>query len=277
MRTNVAKIVLIVATILSSVKNAVPVNNQEVELLAGQPMVLRCRIEAIPSAAIVWSKDDVNVEEWVINKDVVTQILPGGICELLNPEVYPEDSGLYKCTATTPHGTAETAAYINIEGTYTCKAESEHGVSSSSCEVTVPTRTTVTETVTETSTTEETSTVAESSTLQVIETSKEDYVATTEITKHEEEYKLLVKVADSVASTLVANVFVDAVREAVKRIMEEESEEEEIVVVDAPRFETSIERYVVQENETVTISTVVTGTPTPFIEWYFKDQKLHVT
>ncbi|KIH66616.1 immunoglobulin I-set domain protein, partial [Ancylostoma duodenale] len=402
----------------------------------GQPMVLRCRIEAIPSAAIVWSKDDVNVEEWVINKDVVTQILPGGICELLNPEVYPEDSGLYKCTATNPHGTAETAAYINIEGvtyrkdreeasasetvsgvadeptvvvmppkfveqlnaetdgayelnyvrllcrirsaictdverysdegvayacdwsrfppppvsrttsrtpttqtyttrsdravlesdiavfssapttiswwkdgvelfpskkyefhrfsdgaliltvyepqpsdngTYTCKAESEHGVSSSSCEVTVPTRTTVTETVTETSTTEETSTVAESSTLQVIETSKEDYVATTEITKHEEEYKLLVKVADSVASTLVANVFVDAVREAVKRIMEEESEEEEIVVVDAPRFETSIERYVVQENETVTISTVVTGTPTPFIEWYFKDQKLHVT
>ncbi|EYB85418.1 hypothetical protein Y032_0298g1745 [Ancylostoma ceylanicum] len=361
----------------------------------GQPMVLRCRIEAIPSAAIVWSKDDVNVEEWVINKDVVTQILPGGICELLNPEVYPEDSGLYKCTATNPHGTAETAAYINIEGgialnkpkgsaqtsalgvtyrkdreeasasetmsgvadeptvvvmppkfveqlnaetdgayelnyvrllcrirssvpttiswwkdgvellpskkyefhrfsdgaliltvyepqpsdngIYTCKAESEHGVSSSSCEVTVPTRTTVTETVTETSTTEETSTVAESSTLQVIETSKEDYVATTEITKHEEEYKLLVKVADSVASTLVANVFVDAVREAVKRIMEEESEEEEIVVVDAPRFETSIERYVVQENETVTISTVVTGTPTPFIEWYFKDQKLHVT
>ncbi|RCN25270.1 immunoglobulin I-set domain protein [Ancylostoma caninum] len=79
-------------------------------------MVLRCRIEAIPSAAVVWSKDDVNVEEWVINKDVVTQVLPGGICELLNPEVYPEDSGLYKCTATNTHGTAETAAYINIEG-----------------------------------------------------------------------------------------------------------------------------------------------------------------
>lgn len=133
-------------------------------------------------------------------------------------------------------------SHIQILGTYTCKAESEHGVSSSSCEVVIPTKTTVKETVTESSTTEETSTVVEPSTLQVIETSKEDYVATTEITKHEgnlgtailwnhlilrysEEYKLLVKVADSVASTLVANVFVDAVREAVKRIMEEESEE----------------------------------------------------
>ncbi|KJH40060.1 hypothetical protein DICVIV_14025 [Dictyocaulus viviparus] len=44
-------------------------------------------------------------------------VLPGGICELVNPEVCPEDSGLYKCTATNPHGTAETAAYIDIEGT----------------------------------------------------------------------------------------------------------------------------------------------------------------
>ncbi|XGW01072.1 hypothetical protein V3C99_013768, partial [Haemonchus contortus] len=340
----------------------------------GQPMVLRCRIKAVPSAVIVWSKDDLNVDEWVINKDIVTQIHPDGICELMNPEVYPEDSGLYKCTATNPHGTAETAAYINIQGPldyskgtedgsasaesammpeeppkfvekltaetdgaydlnyirlicrvksiirakitwwkndvqlipgekyelhefsdgaliltihsptpsdngiYTCKAESENGLSSTSCEVIVPTRTITTEKVSETQT--ETETITETvdhSSFEITETSKEDYIATTEITKHEEEYKLLVKVAENVASALVANVFVDAVREAVKKIMEEESEEEEIEVTNAPRFETCIERYVVKENDTVTISTVVTGEPTPFIEWYFKDQKLNVT
>lgn len=100
----------------------------------GQAMVLRCKIHALPSAAVVWSKDDVNVEEWVINKDVTTQvtlhksfplclfigiqILPGGICELLNPECYPEDSGLYKCHASNPHGTAETSAYIAVEGLF---------------------------------------------------------------------------------------------------------------------------------------------------------------
>ena len=45
------------------------------------------------------------------------QVLDGGVCELLNPECYAEDAGLYKCMATNPHGTAETAAYINVEGT----------------------------------------------------------------------------------------------------------------------------------------------------------------
>lgn len=38
-------------------------------------MVLRCRIKAVPSAVIVWSKDDINVDEWVINKDIITQVL----------------------------------------------------------------------------------------------------------------------------------------------------------------------------------------------------------
>ncbi|KAK6015340.1 immunoglobulin I-set domain protein, partial [Ostertagia ostertagi] len=95
----------------------------------GQPMLLRCRIKAVPSAAIVWSKDDINVEEWVINKDIVTQIHPDGICELMNPEVYPEDSGLYKCTATNPHGTAETAAYINIHGIDYAKSQEDGSAS----------------------------------------------------------------------------------------------------------------------------------------------------
>ncbi|VDL78997.1 unnamed protein product [Nippostrongylus brasiliensis] len=373
------------------------------DIFKSQPMLLRCRIEAVPSAVIVWSKDDINVDEWVINKDVITQILPGGICELMNPEVYPEDSGLYKCTASNPHGTAETAAYINIEGPdyrkveegstsesagqpeeliwppkfaepltaetdgaydlnyvrlicrvksaapttiswlrngvellpsekyefhefsdgaliltiyspcdedngiYTCKAESAHGLSSTSCQVVVPTRTTTTDTeklcesTITTISNEPASTTTPSDKMEdqsgaevtettittinleqapefVADTDKEDTVAVTEITKHEEQYKLLVKVADSVASALVANVFVDAVREAVKRIMEEESEEEEEVEpANAPRFETSIERYVVRENDTVTISTKVSGDPLPFIEWYFKEEKLSLT
>lgn len=54
--------------------------------VTGQPMVLRCRIEAIPSAVIVWSKDDVNVEEWVINKDVVTQVHLSYLTRFLLPK-----------------------------------------------------------------------------------------------------------------------------------------------------------------------------------------------
>ncbi|KAK6056406.1 immunoglobulin I-set domain protein, partial [Cooperia oncophora] len=241
-------------------------------------MLLRCRIKAVPSAVIVWSKDDMNVEEWVINKDIVTQIHPDGTCELMNPEVYPEDSGLYKCTATNPHGTAETAAYINIQAAADF-AKSTEDASASGESAMLP---------------EEPPKFVEKLTAETDGAYDLNYVRLIcrltvdrlvkilggkDTIRHElaEEYKLLVKVAENVASALVANVFVDAVREAVKRIMEEESEEEEIEVTNAPRFETCIERYVVKENDTVTISTVVSGDPTPFIEWYFKDQKLHVT
>ncbi|KJH40943.1 immunoglobulin I-set domain protein, partial [Dictyocaulus viviparus] len=53
--------------------------------------------------------------------------------------------------------------------------------------------------------------------------------------------------------------------------------EEEIETIKIPQFESSIERCVVEENGTVTITTVVSGVPTPFIEWYFKDEKLTVS
>lgn len=37
-------------------------------------MELRCKIDAEPSAMITWSKDDMDVDEWVINKDVTTSV-----------------------------------------------------------------------------------------------------------------------------------------------------------------------------------------------------------
>lgn len=284
-------------------------------------MSLRCKITANPSAAVVWSKDDVNVEDWVLNKDVTTTVLDGGVCELLNPECFAEDAGLYKCTATNPHGTAETAAFINVEGAeyikdheeaeisesvltddvhiilppkfietltaetdnfqqlgyvrmvatvrsvapitvswqkdgmdiyenekyevmqfadgaqiltiraptnldsgvYTCTAESEHGVSNSSCQVEL--------TISAESSPESFEKVEITPPEEVKETGidddievilKEEVSGTAQIEKREEEFKLLVKVADQVASTLVANVFLEAVHEAVKKIVETE-------------------------------------------------------
>lgn len=300
--------------------------------LDGQPMSLRCKITANPSAAIVWSKDDVNVEDWVINKDVTTTVLDGGVCELLNPECFSEDAGLYKCTATNPHGTAETAAFINVEGVeyvkdreeaeisesvltddvdvqiilppkfielltaetdnfeqlgyvrlvatvqsvapitvtwqkdgediyenekfevlqfadgaqiltireptskdsgvYTCTAESEHGVSNSSCQVELKTSESSSPKSFEKIEVED---IHHEVTIQLQEdvretgidddievVLKEEVTGTAQIEKQEEEFKLLVKVADQVASTLVAKVFLEAVHEAVKKIVESE-------------------------------------------------------
>ncbi|CAI4231525.1 unnamed protein product [Auanema sp. JU1783] len=366
----------------------------------GQPMVLRCKIHASPSAIIVWSKDDVNVEEWVINKDVFTQILPGGICELVNPECYEEDSGVYKCHASNPHGTAETSAYIAVEGAtyhkdreeasmsesmssamvdefvadgekiilppkfvesltaetdaiqnlnyirivgkvtsgsnytvtwlkeeaplaesekyeiyqfddgsqiltihspgqadegvYTCKVESEHGLSSSSCEVRLPSEIDKLEDLEMPSTSpspEETqadivlddTVLVELTIPQEVPSLKADdrIDRITEITKNEEEFKLLVKVADTVASTLVANIIVSAVREAARIIADESSEDEEDKLAaeqnSAPRFDTLVEEYVATEGGAIRISTTVGGYPTPFVEWKFNGQKINIT
>ncbi|PIC27588.1 hypothetical protein B9Z55_019795 [Caenorhabditis nigoni] len=346
--------------------------------LDGQAMSLRCKITANPSAAIVWSKDDVNVDDWVINKDVTTAVLEGGVCELLNPECFAEDAGLYKCTATNPHGTAETAAFINVEGAeyvkdreeaeisesvltddvhiilppkfielltaetdnfqqlgyvrlvatvqsvapitvswqkdgseiyenekyevmqfadggqiltireptnkdsgvYTCTAESEHGVSNSSCQVELK--------ISEESSPESFEKVEVSPVEEVKETGidddievilKEEVSGTAQIEKREEEFKLLVKVADQVASTLVAKVFLEAVHEAVKKIVETEDEEEDnhVESTQEPRFETSTDEYHVKENGTIKMSATISGHPTPFLEWYFGDQKLQLS
>ncbi|CAD6186690.1 unnamed protein product [Caenorhabditis auriculariae] len=330
----------------------------------GQPMSLRCRITANPSAAIIWSKDDLNVEEWVLNKDVTTQVLEGGVCELLNPECFVEDGGLYKCTATNPHGTAETAAFINVEGVeyqkdreeasmsesvltddvhvilppkfteqllaevdsikelgyvrlvctiqsvvpatifwyrdgeeltesskyeifqfsdgaqiltvhdanvndagvYTCTAESEHGVSSSSCAVDISPVD-----VRETDIDDDIEVVE-------IEVPKQEVTGTTLIEREEEEFKLLIKVADNVASTLVANVFMDAVREAVRKLVENEEDEQAAVdTSNPPHFLTSMDEFSVYENESIKMTTTVAGHPIPFVEWYFGEERMSIS
>lgn len=66
----------------------------------GQPLHLRCCVEGAPFPAIKWYKDGVDVDTWVLNKDVVTKLNDEGWCELFNPEAYPEDSGEYRCIAT---------------------------------------------------------------------------------------------------------------------------------------------------------------------------------
>uniref|UniRef100_A0A183HGG6 Ig-like domain-containing protein n=1 Tax=Onchocerca flexuosa TaxID=387005 RepID=A0A183HGG6_9BILA len=112
--------------------------------------------------------------------------------------------------------------------------------------------------------------------------SQEVYSHTAEIRKSEEEYKLLVKVAEIVASKLVAKVVIDeAIKIALRRMNKEvqSSEEEEFESVCEqqsfpPRFETNIECNVVDVGDTVVLRTDIAGYPQPCVEWYFGEQKL---
>ncbi|CAG9532189.1 unnamed protein product, partial [Cercopithifilaria johnstoni] len=112
--------------------------------------------------------------------------------------------------------------------------------------------------------------------------SQEIYSHTAELRKTEAEYKLLVKVAEIVASKLVAKVVIDeAIRVALRRINAEvqSSEEEEFEPIceqrpHPPRFETNIESYTVDVGDAVVLPTDISGYPQPHVEWYFGEQKL---
>lgn len=110
-----------------------------------------------------------------------------------------------------------------------------------------------------------------------------------------EEYKLLVKVAEIVASSLVANLVIEGSREAAKHLVEHpassEDEEEFVSTLEQvgrghenghqpegapPRFETNVEAYTVDEGDSVQIGSDVRGHPTPFVRWTFLDENLQL-
>uniref|UniRef100_A0A0N5C346 Ig-like domain-containing protein n=1 Tax=Strongyloides papillosus TaxID=174720 RepID=A0A0N5C346_STREA len=117
----------------------------------------------------------------------------------------------------------------------------------------------------------------------------------TEIKKQPESYKLLVKVAESIATTLVAKIFVEAMKESSKILAEEKRkslQKEERNLDDkipktnmdvvsnnkkhpkAPYFEVTSEQYTVSDGQNITIHTVIHGSPTPNVLWYFENKEL---
>ncbi|CAD5224137.1 unnamed protein product [Bursaphelenchus okinawaensis] len=98
---------------------------------------------------------------------------------------------------------------------------------------------------------------------------------TTNINKEEEKYNLLVKVAESLAESLVANIILQAVQETTLRISLNNSknklqdghfnvaESDEL----APQFVMKNERFKVSEGETLTIHESLTGAPCSNVIW----------
>ncbi|GMR58652.1 hypothetical protein PMAYCL1PPCAC_28847, partial [Pristionchus mayeri] len=168
------------------------------------------------------------------------------------------------------------------EGVYTCKAESEFGVCETSGELLHPEDAEEKEQPLQ----PELSVASEISADVTFAAPSEYMDESAEIKKKEEEFKLLVKVADCVADELVAVVFIDAVAEAARFIADEQDEDsssetyqtcaESLTSTGPPRFDSKIEEYTARVGDTLRIETKVRGVPTPFIEWYCGEQKLGV-
>lgn len=66
-----------------------------------------------PMPLVAWSHDGVPINE---GKEVTIYQDSDGLCKLAISEVFPENGGLYSCTATNPVGEAVAAATLNVEG-----------------------------------------------------------------------------------------------------------------------------------------------------------------
>ncbi|MCP9264542.1 Titin [Dirofilaria immitis] len=345
---------------------------------AGESLELRCHVDALPRPEVFWTKDEIRINESVVDKGIITLQHPDGRYELINPKCALEDAGLYQLTARNIHGVTSTSAYIQIEskeevietmtetkdeiqvihrvtlkprfsevlskeyddkiivsykvisetpvmiswykdgqqlyqsykyrmqtlndnthtfiicsvdrwdeGTYTCCAENEYGRSETGIYIrpSVKIREISEQVLVEENDNEVIGLQDNKYTdtkVKLVEPtisgSQEMYSHTAELRKTEEQYKLLVKVAEIVASKLIAKVIIDeAIHIALRRMNVEvqSSEEEEFEQHPCPpRFETNIECYIVDVGDAVMLRTDISGYPQPCVEWYFGEEKV---
>lgn len=100
-----------------------------------------------------------------------------------------------------------------------------------------------------------------------------------------ETYSLLVKVAETLAQSLVAKIFIEAYDETLRQLRQqgattEESSDGDSLVFEstnealAPSFEIMRETYNISEGQNVTVHTSIRGQPCHTVEWYHNGERL---
>ncbi|XP_054456454.1 myopalladin isoform X2 [Anoplopoma fimbria] len=84
------------------------------DLLAseGQLVVLECRVKGAPSPQVDWYREGKIIEDSPDFRILEKK----GICTLVIAEVFPEDSGMFTCTASNNYGTVSSAATLRVKG-----------------------------------------------------------------------------------------------------------------------------------------------------------------
>uniref|UniRef100_A0A8C4TPH8 Palladin n=1 Tax=Falco tinnunculus TaxID=100819 RepID=A0A8C4TPH8_FALTI len=89
----------------------------------GQVVVLECRVRGPPPIHVKWFRQGVEIQDSpdfrILQKSKAIN-LSEEICTLVIAETFPEDSGLFTCTATNEHGSVTSSAQLTV-----CSANSE--------------------------------------------------------------------------------------------------------------------------------------------------------
>ncbi|XP_074004052.1 palladin isoform X4 [Numenius arquata] len=90
----------------------------------GQVVVLECRVRGPPPIHVKWFRQGVEIQDSpdfrILQKKPRSATEPEEICTLVIAETFPEDSGLFTCTATNEHGSVTSSAQLTV-----CSAKSE--------------------------------------------------------------------------------------------------------------------------------------------------------
>ncbi|XP_053922168.1 palladin [Cuculus canorus] len=90
----------------------------------GQVVVLECRVRGPPPIHVKWFRQGVEIQDSpdfrILQKKPRSTTEPEEICTLVIAETFPEDSGLFTCTATNEHGSVTSSAQLTV-----CSANSE--------------------------------------------------------------------------------------------------------------------------------------------------------
>ncbi|XP_008934832.1 PREDICTED: palladin-like [Merops nubicus] len=82
----------------------------------GQVVVLECRVRGPPPIHVKWFRQGVEIQD----SPDFRILKKKEICTLVIAEAFPEDSGLFTCTATNDHGSVTSSAQLTV-----CSANSE--------------------------------------------------------------------------------------------------------------------------------------------------------
>ncbi|XP_034408158.1 myopalladin [Cyclopterus lumpus] len=84
------------------------------DLLAseGQLVVLEGRVKGVPPPRVDWYREGKTIED----SPDFRILQKKGICTLVIAEVFPEDSGMFTCTASNKYGTVSSAATLRVKG-----------------------------------------------------------------------------------------------------------------------------------------------------------------
>nr|XP_029525738.1 myopalladin-like isoform X1 [Oncorhynchus nerka] len=92
------------------------------DLLASesQLVVLECRVKGVPSPKVDWYREGTIIEDSpdfrILQKKPRSMAESEEICTLVIAEVFPEDSGIFTCTASNKYGTVSSIAALRVKG-----------------------------------------------------------------------------------------------------------------------------------------------------------------